>query len=51
LAQLEDQECLGYRAAPANAAKGFAALLAMTWAPEVEALIRAAEGRVQIGAR
>jgi hypothetical protein len=29
-----------------NAAKGFAALLAMTWTPEVEALIRAAQGRV-----
>jgi hypothetical protein len=46
MAQLEDPDCLGYKAAPGNAAKGFAALLAMTWPPDVEALIRAAQGRV-----
>jgi hypothetical protein len=46
LSQLEDPDCLGYKAAPGNAGKGFAELLAMTWAPEVEALIRAAQGRV-----
>jgi hypothetical protein len=46
MAQLEDPECLGYKAAPGNAAKGFAALLAMRWTPEVDALIRAAQRRV-----
>jgi hypothetical protein len=50
LAQLEDPECLGYKAAPGNAVKGFAALLGMGWVPEVLALLHAAQGRV-VGGR
>jgi hypothetical protein len=47
LAQLEGSECLGYKAALGNAAKGFAGLLAMVeWVPEVRALIEAAQGGV-----
>jgi hypothetical protein len=51
MAQLEDADCLGYKAAPRNAAKAFAALLALVWAPELEAVIRAASGRVLGGER